>query len=189
MTKRMSLAITLAVLLLIPTVLFAQMGGMKGDRMHCAKGLDLTAEQKVKMEKLKLEHKLAGVDVRAEQAALRLEMKKEMMKEEPSRKALEKYAKSLAANREKMQMMRIDHLLDVRKVLNAEQWKIFVEHHYDRKGRMGERGCRSGMRGGRDHKCHDRMMGGKMMGDRDGRMMKRRDGSCLEMKTEEEETE
>ena len=168
MNRRLSIAVSFALLMLVPVLLSAQMGGMRGECGHGYKGLDLDQEQQTKMEKLKLEHKLAGVDMRAEQAKLRLQMKEEMMKDEPSRKALEKYSKGMAVNREKMQMMRIDHMLDVRKILNPEQWKIFARHHYDREGRMGERG----------HRCHERMMDKHKRGERGCRAMPHRDGSC-----------
>lgn len=189
MNRKLSIAVSFTLLMLVPVLLSAQMDGKK---MECCQGhkcLDLTAEQKVEMEKLKLEHKLAGVDIRAEQAKLRLEIKEEMMKEEPSKKALEKLAKSIAANREKMQMMRIDHMLDVRKVLSPEQWKVFVAHHYDRMGRMGERGCRDGKRGDRAHRCHDRMMDRHKMGERGCRTMPHRDGACRGERLRVEEAE
>jgi Spy/CpxP family protein refolding chaperone len=172
MNKRLSFALSFAVILLIPAFLFAQMGGMKGECGHGWMGLDLDDGQQVKMEKLSLEHKLAGVDLRAEQMKLRLQMKEEMLKDEPDRKTLEKFAKSMAANREKMQMNRIGHMLDVKKVLSPEQWKIFVRHHYEREGRRGKRGCRD----------HERMMGRGMKGERGDRMMKHREGSRREEK-------
>ena len=186
MNRRSLTAVSFALLMLVPVMLSAQAGPMKGEGCMSDKRLDLTAEQKVEMEKLKLEHKLAGVDIRAEQAKLRLEMKKEMMKDDPSRKALEKLAKGIAANREKMQMMRIEHMLDVRKMLSADQWKIFVSHHYDRKGRMGDRGCRHGVKGDRQHRCHDRM---GRMGDRGCRRMPHRDGGCRDRMLGVEEAE
>jgi len=164
MSKRLSFAVSLAVIMLIPAFLFAQMGGMRGECGHGWKGLDLDDEQQMKMEKMSLEHRLAGVDLRAEQMKLRLEMKKELLKDEPDRKTLEKFAKSLAANREKMQMGRIAHMLDVKKVLTAEQWKVFVRHHFAKEGRRG--GHRCGGHEGRGMKC-----------DHSGRMMKHRDGS------------
>jgi Spy/CpxP family protein refolding chaperone len=170
MNRRTSFALSFALAMLVPALLFAQMGGMKGGCGHGWMGLGLDDEQQMKMEKLSLEHRLATIDLRAEQAKLRLEMKQEMLEDEPSRKVLEKFAKSIAANREKMQMKRIDHMLDVKKVLTTEQWKNFVRHHCDRMGRRGDRGHRS-------HAC---MTGKRMKGDRDGCMMKHRDGSCRE---------
>jgi Spy/CpxP family protein refolding chaperone len=175
MNRRMTFALSLALVMLVPALLLAQMGDMKGECGHGRMGLGLNDEQQMKMEKLSLEHRLATIDLRAEQAKLRLEMKEEMLKDEPSRKTLEKFAKGIAANREKMQMSRIDHMLDVKKVLTPEQWKIFVRHHYERKGRVG----------GRGHRSHECMRGERMKGDRDGRKMKHRDGSCREPRVPE----
>ena len=179
MNKRMSVALSFAVLMLIPAILFAQMGGMKGECGKGHKGLVLDEEQQVKMEKLKLEHKLSGVDLRAEQMKLRLQMKEEMFKDEPDRKTLEKFAKSLAANRERMQMNRIGFMLDVKKVLNSDQWKVFVRNHFAKEGRGGERG----------HRCHDRMVDRHMKGECGDRMMKHRDGSCRGERLHEKETD
>lgn len=172
MNRRLSTAVSFALLMLVPVLLSAQACPMKGEGHKAHACLDLTAEQKVAMEKLKLEHRLAGVDIRAEQAKLRLQMKEEMMKDEPSRKALEKLAKGIAANSEKLQMMRIGHMLDMRKLLTPEQWKIFASHHSEK---MGDRGCRHGMMGKREHRCCDRMRG---MHERGCRVLPHRDGVC-----------
>lgn len=175
--------LSFALVMLVPALLFAQMGGqmggMKGGTGHMCAGLDLDDEQQVKMEKLSLEHKLATIDLKAEQKKLRVAMKEELLKDQPDKKALEKIAKSIAANHEKMQMGRIAHMLDVKKILTAEQWKMFVGHHYDRMGRMGDHRCkdRGGMRG--DRGCREGMKG-HMKGDRDCRMERPRDGSCRE---------
>jgi len=179
MNRRMSFALSFALVMLIPAFLFAQMGGqmggMKGGAGHMCAGLDLNDEQQVKMEKLSLEHKLATIDLKAEQKKLRLAMKEELLKDRPDKKALDKIVKSMAANHEKMQMGRIAHMLDVKKILTPEQWKMFVSHHYDKMGGMGERGHREGMHGGRG--CREGKRGG-MKGDRDCRMERPRDGSC-----------
>jgi len=188
MNKRLSFALSFAVILLIPTFLFAQMGGMRGECGHGWMGLDLDDEQQVKMEKLSLEHKLAGVDLRAEQMKLRLQMKEEMLKDEPDRKTLEKFAKSIATNHEKMQMSRIAHMLDVKKILTPEQWKMFVNHHHEMRGMRGEHRCkdRQGMRSERG--CREGMRGG-MKGDHSCRMGRPRDGSCRDMNQPAEKVE
>ena len=187
MNRRMSFALVFTLVMLVPVFLFAQMGGqmggmkggMKGGAGHKCAALDLTDEQQVKMEKLSLEHRLANIDLRAEQKKLRLAMKEELLKDQPDKKALEKIAKSIAANHEKMQMSRVAHMLDVRKILTPEQWKMFVEHHYAKKGMMGGHKCkdRGGMMG--DRGCRMGMKGG-MKGDHGCRMERPRDGSCRE---------
>jgi Spy/CpxP family protein refolding chaperone len=174
MNRRMSFALFFALIMLIPTFLFAQMGGMKGECCHGMMGIGLDDEQQMKMEKLSLEHRLATIDIKAEQKKLRLAMKEELLKDQPDKKALEKIAKSIAANHEKIQMGRIAHMLDVKKTLTAEQWKMFVNRHYAKHGRIGEHRCkdREGMRGKR---------GCGMRGGRECCMERPRDGSCREM--------
>ena len=144
MSKRTLLVVSLFMILLIPAALLAQRGAMEKrhkemGHMYEKKGLDLDPEQQIAIEKLRLELKLANIDIRAEQMKLRMNIKEELLKEEPSRKAIDKFAKSIAANREKMQKKRIDHALEIKKVLGPEQWKMFVAHHWDGmgRGRMG----------------------------------------------------
>lgn len=153
MSKRTLFAISVFMILLVPAALLAQRSTMEKKHkemgcMHEKKGLDLDPEQKLAIEKLKLEHKLANIDIRAEQMKLRMNIKEEMLKEEPSRKTIDKYAKSIAANREKMQMSHIDHALEIKKILKPEQWKMFVAHHWEGMGMgcggRGERGCGHG---------------------------------------------
>lgn len=179
MNRKMSFVLSFALVMLVPAFLFAQMGGqMGGMKGECGRGgLDLDAEQQLKMEKLSLEHRLATLDLKAEQQKLRIAMKEELLKDAPDKKALEKYAKSIAANHEKMQMNRIAHMLDVKKILTPEQWKMFVDRHYEKKGMMGEHRCkdRGGMRGER--------------GCREGRMEGPRDGSCRKMNKPAEQVE
>jgi Spy/CpxP family protein refolding chaperone len=180
MNRRLSFALSFALVMLIPAFLFAQMGGMKGECGQGLMGLGLDDEQQMKMEKLSLEHRLATIDLKAEQMKLRLQMKEELLKDEPDKKALEKFAKSIAANHEKMQMSRIGHMLDVKKILTAEQWKMFVEKHYAKRGMRGGHRCmdREGKRSERG--CCERMRSG-MKGDHSCRMERPRDGSCREM--------
>ena len=177
MNRKMSFALSFALVMLVPALLFAQMGGMKGECGRGGRGLDLDADQQLKMEKLSLEKRLATIDLRAEQRKLRLAMNEDLLKDAPDKNALEKYAKSIAANHEKMQMNRIAHMLDVKKILTPEQWKMFVDRHYERKGMRGEHRCkdRGGMRGER--------------GCREGHMERPRDGSCRKMNQPVEQVE
>lgn len=159
MSKRTLFAVSLFMILLIPVALLAQRGAMekRHKEMGCMqekKGLDLDPGQQLTIEKLKLEFRLANIDIRAEQMKMRMQIKEELLKEETSRKAIDKYSKAIASNREKMQKNRIDHALEIKKVLKPEQWKMFVVHHWDGMG-MGHGGMGHGARGyGRDGSCH-----------------------------------
>jgi Spy/CpxP family protein refolding chaperone len=151
MSKKTLLAVSALMIILVPVALSAQKMHMEKMHkemgcMHEGKGMNLDPEQKLAIEKLKLEHKLANIDIKAEQMKLKEQIKEELLKDEPSKKAIEGYMKKIAANREKMQKSRLDHALEVKKVLSPEQWKMFVEHHWDGMGRMdhGKCGCHSG---------------------------------------------
>ncbi len=173
MSKRMLFAASILIILLVPAALLAQKCDMemKGKEMACMemccmhgeKGLGLDPDQKLAIEKLKLEHKLANIDIKAEQMKLRKQIKEELLKDEPSRKTIDSYIKKIAANREKTQMNGIDHVMKVKKVLKPEQWKMFITHHWKNMG--GDHQCRDrGMMGC----CSDHMHRSKGMGMRGG---------------------
>jgi Spy/CpxP family protein refolding chaperone len=153
MRKKTLLAVSVLMIILVPVVLSAQKMHMEKMHkemgcMHGGKGLNLDPDQKLAIEKLKLEHKLANIDIKAEQMKLKEQIKEELLKDEPSRKTIEGYMKKIAANREKMQKSHLDHALEAKKVLSPEQWKMFVTHHWDGMGRMDHGmggGCRCGM--------------------------------------------
>jgi Spy/CpxP family protein refolding chaperone len=170
MNRRTLFFASLSLMILVPALLIAQPDcrrPQRGPGMNC---LGLDAEQHLKMEKLRLEHQLANIDLRAEQMGLRAKIKEELLKEEPSRKTIEKYAKSMSANREKMQMSRLDHMLAVKKILKPEQWQHFVEHHAEMMCGGGMRGC-----------CHGDGMMGRCRGGSKGMMgkamMRHREGA------------
>jgi Spy/CpxP family protein refolding chaperone len=175
MNRKLLLLVSLSLVLLVPALLSAQAGGK---RTQCGFGMgfpELDRDQQIKMEKLKLEHQLANIDLKAERMELRLKIKEELLKEEPNRKNIDKLVKSMVAIGEKMQMNRVDHMLAVKKILKPEQWKQFVDHHAwgmgGHRGAMGHRCC-DGMKG---HRCRDGMKGrGMMRGDRDPQ----RKGEC-----------
>jgi Spy/CpxP family protein refolding chaperone len=173
MSKRMLSVVALFAILLVPTALSAQKGDM--EKMHkgmgcmemCCKhgekGLDLNQEQRIAIEKLELKLELANIDIKAGQMELKAKVKEELLKEEPSRKTIDKYTREIAANREKMHMNRIDHMFEIKKILTPEQWKVFVARHWDGMGRghdCMDRGAR-----GRGHDCGQRPI---RMGKRDG---------------------
>jgi Spy/CpxP family protein refolding chaperone len=189
LNRRALFLVPLSIMLIMPAFLSAQ-GGC--GRTKCGFGmacLELDPGQHLKMEKLKLEHQLANIDLKAERMELRLKIKEELLKEEPNRKVIEKLAKSIAANGEKMQMNRLDHIFAVRKILKPEQWKHFVERHaggmWGRRGAMGH--CCGDKWGAKGHRCGG---AGRMMGKGGMRHMGNpgREGVCpYGEKTETEE--
>ncbi len=135
--------------------------------MRGIRGLDLEEGQMEKLEKLVTTHRIAMIDLRAEQQKLRLEMRTALMENKPDEAALMRIVEKIGAVRDKMAKQKIEHLLAARKILNDEQWKKFMRRHRDGTGRRGMgrwrmgRGLR-GMHGGR---CCCGMYGGPgMMG-------------------------
>lgn len=110
--------------------------------------LELDEVQLERLETLRMEHRLAMVDLRAEQRKLRLTMQKELRADDPDRTELEGIAGKIAGVREKIEKRRLEHLLAVREIVNKDQWKQFLRRHNDRRG-VGEMGT-----------FHPRMRGG-----------------------------
>ncbi|UCF05708.1 MAG: periplasmic heavy metal sensor [bacterium] len=175
MKRRIIIALVLVLVVAFPAMLVARGGASEEGK--CMKGLELNDEQQAKMEKLHLEHRLENIDRAATLRKLRLQMRMEFMKDDPSRKEIDLILSKIASIREEMQRSRIDHLFAAKEILTPEQWKKFIRHHWNKgrhrlRGRDGKgipnhgmRGCR-GMYGG--HVC---MHGGGE--DEDG-------GGCLD---------
>jgi Spy/CpxP family protein refolding chaperone len=98
--------------------------------------LDLDEEQKAKLNELRHELEMAAIDLKADLQKLRLELKREMMKDEPSRKAVDKLVEDIGAARTKLKKLHIDHAFKAKEMLKPEQWKQFIMRHM-REGRGG----------------------------------------------------
>ena len=136
---------------------------------HCMMpALDLDAGQETAMEKLRLEHRKEMVDLRAAVRKARLGMEEALLSDALDEGALKKPADRLTSARGRIEAARIDHLLAVRKVLDDDQWKIFVRRHARGEGRHG-REDGMGHRGGGRHGCGMRDGGGRRgCGEHDG---------------------
>ncbi len=152
MRKNILIIMVLAMVLVFPVAMRAQEDPEPMARGM--RGLGLDKDQMEKLEKLRMAHQLAMIDLRAEQKKLRLEMRMELGGNDPNEAALMRIVEKIGALRDKMAKQRIEHLLGVRKILNDEQWEKFIQRHRDGmerrgmgRGKMG-RGLR-GMRGGR----------------------------------------
>ncbi len=178
MRTRVIVVAALAFLLLIPQLSLA-----RGYRRPAGEGC-LEFEDRVELKKLRLEHQLASVDLKAELEQLREKMHEELSKDDPSRRALEKIADEMHALKKMMMKKRIDHLLDVRKVLSAEEWKEFMKHHR----RMGAGRHESGDRGRMMMRCPGSRHGaGKGRGHGPGRCGGHGRGDYREIKIIKEE--
>lgn len=184
MRKNMLIITVLAMVFLLPVAIRAQEG--PEPMMQGMRDLGLDESQIEKLEKLRMAHHLAMIDLRAEQKKLRLEMRMELMGNEPNEAALMEIVEKIGAVREKMAKQKIEHLLAARKILNDEQWKKFIRRHHDGMGRRGTgrgkmgrgyRGMRGGGRGIMDREGFGPRHGSHPMGDRGSRCGLR--GCCL----------
>ena len=141
MKKGLAVAFVSLLVLMLPVLINADREGMHGEGSGAScmmSGLD--DEQRGKLEDLMMDHRLSTIDLRAEVKKLRLMMKKEFLKSEPSRKELEKLADEISAVQKKLQRNRIEHLLNVKKILNDDQFRHFLKHRWGKNGhRMGKR--------------------------------------------------
>jgi Spy/CpxP family protein refolding chaperone len=103
-------------------------GDIPGRGDHRAKlleELDLTSEQKNKIEDLRIAMQLEAIDMRADIEKLELSLESELKANDANRKAVLALADKINTKRGELQKMHIAHRFDVRSVLNAEQKKIF----------------------------------------------------------------
>lgn len=173
MRRRFFVCSVLALALLVPLAVSAQEEAE--DVMRPAAALDLSEEQMEAMAAMRTAHRMAMIDLRAEQKKLRLEMMTELRKSDPDRGKLEATIDKLSTVREKIEKQRLGHLLSVRDVLNDDQWKVFLRRHHGMRagmgrGMMGPRGRemmrpgRRGMRGMRGKRGMRGMHGRGMCG-------------------------
>lgn len=151
---------------LLPVFLFAQGGQMKmkdGDKPHCESIQKLDPEVSLKIEKLRVDMKLKNLDLEKKQAGIHEEMFKEFTSDNPNRKTIDKLAGEMRDVRAALMSNRHDFMFEVRKLVSADQFKIFMTHQGcgmgqgGCKGGMMDKGAGCGMGGEGGHKC---MMGG-----------------------------
>jgi len=118
---------------------FGQMGPGPGERMG-GKGmppaeLNLSDEQQTQMRDLKFAHEKVMIGLQADLKTERLELKKLKLADEPNKKKIMSQIEKVGSIEIAKEKARAEHQLEVRKVLNDEQLKIFRKHQFDRKGR------------------------------------------------------
>jgi hypothetical protein len=132
------LFVVLMLVIAMPAVVLSQ-DEVKTKPM-CKKTVQIDKAVKLKLEKLNLQHKLDNFDLNAKQEKIKEEMMAELMKEEPSRKAIDKLYDDLAAVKGKLYKNKIDHLLEVKKLLPADHWELYLQKHHGSKCSCGESG-------------------------------------------------
>jgi len=156
---------------LLPVFLFAQGGQMKmkdGDKPHCESIQKLDPEVSLRIEKLRVDLKLKNLDLEKKQAGIHEEIFKEFTSENPNRKTIDKLAGEMRDVQAALMSNRHDFMFEVRKLVPADQFKIFMEHRGQGMGggcgmgagmgmgggcMMGGEGGRGCMSGKGDHKC------------------------------------
>jgi Spy/CpxP family protein refolding chaperone len=105
--------------------------------------LNLSPVQQQKVEDLQYVHQKDMIKFRQEVSSKRLDLQREMQKDSPDRATVDRLADEMGAIRARMGRARLDHLLDVRKVLTPDQWSKLREVMQSRRAqRMGGRGGR-----------------------------------------------
>ncbi|MDD3643703.1 MAG: periplasmic heavy metal sensor [Candidatus Krumholzibacteria bacterium] len=101
----------------------------------------LDPEVKTAVQKLALQYKLDTVDLKAAQMKLHEKMAEELMKDDPSAKALDDIYKEMSALRAKMHAATVAHLLAVKKVLPRDHWAAYLKKHHEAGGCGMGGGC------------------------------------------------
>ncbi len=125
-----SVIFTIAILvLLMPAMLSAQgiypSKAQATRKAMCKESMELSEEQQAKMAELKFEQEIASIKLGAELKILKLEMKQEMSKDDPSAKELERIVSKISAVKEKLLQQHVDHVLRMKKILGPENWKLY----------------------------------------------------------------
>ena len=100
------------------------------NRMH--EQLNLTDQQKAKMEELRLKHQEQMIDMRAELEKARLENQKLRSSDNLNRSDVISQTKKMNNIKNKMAESRANHKMDVYELLTDEQRKIWNDLKYDK---------------------------------------------------------
>jgi hypothetical protein len=192
-----SVIFTIALLVLvIPGLLSAQATCSPKEKAACKTAcckemMELSEEQHAKLAELKLEQEISCIKLCAELKILKLQMKQEMSKDDPAEKELKAFVSKIAGIQEKQYLMKIEHMLAMRKILGPENWKLYKKCCGSKGGHCGSgKGCGGGgccgMSGGCGMGGHDCMgMSGSGCGDMGGACIIKMDcsGMCGGEKT------
>lgn len=122
--------VIISLILIFSTDAFAQKGthwGMGQMKCRIAEKLDLTADQKVQIDKLRDKHQKSMIDYQAEMKKLSLDVKNLWKAEKPDKKQIESATDKLSALRSKMQKEKLAHWFDVYNLLDDKQKESFKE--------------------------------------------------------------
>jgi Spy/CpxP family protein refolding chaperone len=118
---------------------------------------NLTADQKTKIETLKIKHIKEVTPLRNELDEKRAHLKTLESMEKVDRDAINKTIDEITALQGKIMKMKVNHRLDVAALLTDEQ-KVFFNSHREGRDRDDERGMERGKGRGRGHMDRDHEM-------------------------------
>lgn len=99
-------------------------------RMH--EQLNLTDQQKIKLDELRIKHQEQMIDFRAELDKARLEMQKLRKSDKLNRSDVINQTKKMSSIRNKIAEARANHMMDMYEMLTDEQRKIWNDLKMDR---------------------------------------------------------
>jgi Spy/CpxP family protein refolding chaperone len=104
--------------------------------------LDLTAKQRAELKKLHEGVHEGLKEFKKKMRELRATLKDELSKDTPDKAALETYAESMGALAQQMATHRVEHLLQVKEVLTAEQFAALLSKEPMLREGHRPRGCK-----------------------------------------------
>lgn len=123
-------------------------------------GIDLTKDQKAKLEAKEIEHRKKMIRLRSDLSIAKLEKQNMMKNRNFKKEGVSKQIKKITGIKNGMQMAKLDVMVDLRDTLTDEQWETF-------RNSKGKKGCGSfGKKGGhhgkkfKDGKYYGRGKGG-----------------------------
>ncbi|MCL2220223.1 MAG: periplasmic heavy metal sensor [Chitinispirillia bacterium] len=124
----------------------AQESGRGGGREHpgrrMVEELNLTADQEARFREISARHGPIRRDYSRRIEELREKINQELLRDRPSRSLLAQLAGQMGETQKKMNIASVEHFLDVKAVLTAEQFQKFTE--MASVGGSGGRGARRG---------------------------------------------
>jgi Spy/CpxP family protein refolding chaperone len=137
----------------------------KGGQHQGWQDLNLTDDQKAKLKVLREQQKSGPKECRPMMMEIHGQIKAELLKAKPDQIVLNKLADQIADQHRQMAKDRTAHLLEVKKILTAEQFEKMLKNDdgpMGGHGGPGEKGCKMGGAGG-PHGCkkagHDSLPG------------------------------
>lgn len=138
-----------ATMMLYTIPLFAQPADGAGHCGEYSMELNLTEEQKTKLQELRVEHKPAMVKIKETMKLIKQKSKEELLKDKPDKNVLKKYSQEIAAQSRIMAESMTEHLLKVKKILTKEQFEKMLSKEFRYKmGKQKKSGKHGGCPGG-----------------------------------------